>query len=121
MRQALEPAWEAKLSPPTYGLRPGRPCWDVREAIFHWCKARPQDALKVDRPKCFDRIDPAALLAKTQASPLMRRQLKAWLKAGILEEGHLCPPTAGTPQGGTGAPLLALIALHGMDETIPRV
>ena len=62
-----------------------------------------------------------ALLAKMQASPLIRRQLKAWLKAGILEDDHLSPTTAGTPQGGSCSPLLALIALHGMDEAITQV
>ena len=121
VRQALEPEWEAKLSPHTYGFRPGRSCWDAKGAIFHRIQSRPQYALKADIPKCFDRIDHGALLAKTQASPLIRRQLKAWLKAGILEDDHLSPTTAGTPQGGTISPLLALIALHGMDEAITRV
>ena len=121
VRQALEPEWEAKLSPHTYGFRPGRSCWDAIEAIFNSIRFRPQYALKVDIAKCFDRIDHAALLAKTQVSPCIRRQLKAWLQAGILEDGHLAPTTAGTPQGGTISPLLALIALHGMDEAITHV
>jgi RNA-directed DNA polymerase len=75
----------------------------------------------VDIAKCFDRICHDALLAKTQAPPVIRRQLKAWLKAGILEENRLFPTTAGTPQGGSISPLLALSALHGMDEAITRV
>jgi RNA-directed DNA polymerase len=45
VRQALEPAWEAKLSPQTYGFRPGRSCWDAIEAIFHGIKFRPQYAV----------------------------------------------------------------------------
>ena len=121
VRQALEPEWEAKLSPHTYGFRPGRSCWDAIEAIFHRISARPQYAFKADIQKCFDRIDHGALLAKTQTSPVIRRQLKAWLKAGILEDHHLSPTTAGTPQGGSISPLLALIALHGMDEAITQV
>ena len=121
VRQALEPAWEAKLSPQTYGFRPGRSCWDAIEAIFHGIKFRPQYALKVDIAKCFDRIGHAVLLAKTQAPPVIRRQLKAWLHAGIMEDHHLFPTTAGTPQGGSVSPLLALIALHGMDEAITQV
>ena len=121
VRQALEPEWEAKLSPHTYGFRPGRSCHDAIEAIFTSIRFRPQYALKVDIAKCFDRIDHAALLAKIQVSPWIRRQLKAWLKAGILEDGHLAPTTAGTPQGGTSSPLLALIALHGMDKAITHV
>jgi RNA-directed DNA polymerase len=121
VRQALEPAWEAKLSPHTYGFRPGRSCWDAIEAIFHRITFRPQYVLKVDIAKCFDRIHHDAVLAKTQASPAIRRQLKAWLQAGVLEEGHFAPTAAGTPQGGTISPLLALIALHGMDEAITRL
>ena len=82
---------------------------------------RPQYAFKLDISKCFDRIDHQALLAKMQAPPVSRRQVKAWLKAGILEDDHLSATTAGTPQGGSGSPLLALIALHGMEEAITRV
>ena len=121
VRQALEPEWEAKLSPHTYGFRPGRSCHDAIGAIFTAIRFRPQHALKLDIAKCFDRIDHQALLAKVQAPPRIRRQLQAWLKAGILEDDHLSPTTAGTPQGGSCAPLLALIALHGMEKAITRV
>ena len=73
VRQALEPEWEAKLSPHTYGFRPGRSCWDASEAIFHRITFQPQHVLKVDIAKCFDRINHDALLATTQASPAIRR------------------------------------------------
>src|SRR5215470_2479051 len=53
--------------------------------------------------------------------PRIRRQLKAGLQAGIMEDHHLCPTTAGTPPGGSVSPLLALIALHGMDKAITQV
>jgi len=79
VRQALEPEWEAKLSPHTYGFRPGRSCWDAIAAIFHAIRFRPQYALKLDIAKCFDRIDHGALVAKTQVSAPIRRQLRAWL------------------------------------------
>jgi RNA-directed DNA polymerase len=121
VRQALEPEWEAKLSPHTYGFRPGRSCHDAIGAIFTAIRYRPQYALKIDIAKCFDRIEHQALLAKAQAPPMIRRQLKAWLKAGILEDGVLSPTPAGTPQGGSCSPLLALIALHGMEEAITQV
>src|SRR5919197_6465010 len=121
VRQALEPAWEAKLSAHTSGFRPGRSCHDAIGAIFTAIRYRPQYALKIDIAKCFDLIDHQALLSKVQAPPRIRRQLKAWLQAGLLEDDHLRPTTAGTPQGGSCSPLLALIALHGMDEVITRV
>jgi RNA-directed DNA polymerase len=84
-------------------------------------KARPHYALKADIHKGFDRSDPDALWATTQASPVLRRQRKAWLQAGILEDNPLFPPTVGTPQGGARSPLVALLALHGMEEAITHV
>jgi RNA-directed DNA polymerase len=121
VRQALEPEWEAKLAAHTYGFRPGRSCWDAIAAVFHRIKFPPQYMLKVDMAKCFDRIDHQALLAKLQAPPGIRRHVRAWLRSGIMEEDAFSPTLAGTPQGGSVSPLLALIALHGMDEAITQV
>jgi RNA-directed DNA polymerase len=121
VRQALEPEWEAQLAPHTYGFRPGRSCWEAIAAIFLRMRFRPQDALKVAIAKCFDRLRHAALLAKRQTAPGLRRPINAWLNAGMLEAGQRCPTTAGTPQGGSVSPLLALIALHGMDEALTQV
>jgi RNA-directed DNA polymerase len=105
VRQAVEPEWEAKLAPHTDGFRPGRSCWDAIDAIFLRIRVRPQYALKVEIAKCFDRICHAALLAKMQTSPGIRRQINAWRNAGTLEAGQLCPTPAGTPQGGSVSPL----------------
>jgi RNA-directed DNA polymerase len=121
VRQALEPEWEAKLSPHTYGFRPGRSCWDAIAAVFHRIKFRPQHMLKVDIAQCFDRLDHAALLRKLHAPPGIRRQVRAWLRSGIMEADTFTPTTAGTPQGGTVSPLLALVALQGMDEAITQI
>jgi RNA-directed DNA polymerase len=71
--------------------------------------------------KCFDRIDHQALLAKLQAPPGIRRHVRAWLRSGIMEEDAFSHTLAGTPQGGSVSPLLALIALHGMEEAITQV
>ena len=104
MRQVLEPEWEAKLSAHFYGFRPGRSCWDAIAAVFQRIKFRPQHLLKVDISKCFDRIDHLALLAKLQAPSGIRRQVRAWLRSGIMEADTLSPTTAGTPQGGIITP-----------------
>jgi RNA-directed DNA polymerase len=70
------------------------------------------------------RINHQALLEKVNASPSIRRQLKAWLKAGVMDGGKLFPTAEGVPQGGTISPLLANIALHGLEtivaEKFPR-
>jgi RNA-directed DNA polymerase len=78
VRQALEPAWEAKLAPHTDGFRPGRSCWDAIAAVVHRIKCRPQDLLKVDMAKCVDRLEHHTLLATRQALSGIRRQVRAW-------------------------------------------
>ncbi len=121
VRQVLEPEWEAKLSAHFYGFRPGRSCWDAITAVFQRIVFRPQYLLKVDISKCFDRIDHQALLAKLHAPPGIRRQVRAWLRSGIMEADTFSATTAGTPQGGSVSPLLALIALHGIEDAITQV
>jgi len=78
VRQALEPQWDAKLSPHTCGFRPGRSCWDAIAAVLHRIKCRPQYMLKVDISPCFDCLNHAAFLAQLQAPPRLRRHIRAW-------------------------------------------
>src|SRR4028118_1362709 len=76
--------------------------------------------LDADIAKCFDRIDHEALLKKLNTFPTIRRQVRAWLKAGMMDNKQLFPTSEGTPQGGVISPLLANIALHGMEEQIKQ-
>jgi RNA-directed DNA polymerase len=71
--------------------------------------------LDADIAKCFDRINHKVLLDKINTYPRLRRQIKSWLKSGVLDQGEIFPTTEGTPQGGVISPLLANIALHGME------
>jgi RNA-directed DNA polymerase len=64
----------------------------------------------------FDNIDHAALLEKLQTFPTVRRTIKGWLTAGVMENLDFSPTTKGTPQGGVLSPLLANIALHGLED-----
>ena len=66
----------------------------------------------------FDNINHQALLGKMRTYPAMRRLVKGWLKAGVMDEMDLSPTLAGTPQGGVVSPLLANIALFGMEEAL---
>ncbi|WP_375468071.1 group II intron reverse transcriptase/maturase [uncultured Nostoc sp.] len=117
-KMVLEPEWEARFEPNSYGFRPGRSCHDAREAIFNTIVHKSKFVLDADIAKCFDRIDHEALLKKLNTSPTIRRQVRAWLKAGVMDEKQLFPTSEGTPQGGVISPLLANIALHGMEERI---
>jgi len=121
VKLALEPEWEAKFEPHSYGFRPGRSCHDAIEAIFNAIRQKPKFALDADLEKCFDRIDHSALLAKLQTFPRLRRQIQAWLNAGMMEGGELFPTKEGVPQGGCCSPLLANIALHGMEAVVCQV
>ncbi|MEA5601968.1 group II intron reverse transcriptase/maturase [Nostoc sp. UHCC 0252] len=117
---ALEPEWEARFEPNSYGFRPGRSCHDAIEAIFNTINQKSKYVLDADIAKCFDRIDHEALLRKLNTSPTIRRQIRAWLKAGVMDGKQLFPTSEGTPQGGVISPLLANIALHGMEERIKK-
>jgi RNA-directed DNA polymerase len=119
VKLALEPEWEAKFEPNSYGFRPARSCHDAVEAIFSSIKYVPRYVLDADIKGCFDNIDHQALLKKLNTFPLFRRVVKAWLKAGIMEGVVGFQATeSGTPQGGIISPLLANVALHGLEQTI---
>ena len=115
---ALEPEWEAKFEPNSYGFRPGRSCQDAIQAIYSSINQKPKYVLDADIAKCFDQINQTALLTKLHTFPLLRRVIKTWLKAGVMENGAWFPTEEGTPQGGVCSPLLANIALHGLEEAI---
>jgi RNA-directed DNA polymerase len=117
-KQALEPQWEAQFERNSYGFRPGRSCHDAIEAIFSSIKQKDKYVLDADIAGCFDHISHEGLLQKLNTYPQMRRLVKGWLKAGVLEDFQFSPTEAGTPQGGVISPLLANIALHGLEETI---
>lgn len=111
----LEPEWEAKFEPNSYGFRPGRSCRDALAAIQGYIQKRDKYVIDADIAKCFDMINHSALLNKVGMKGIFRKQLLYWLKAGVLD-GHTFSETdLGTPQGGVISPLLANIALHGME------
>ena len=118
VKMAAEPEWESKFAADSYGFRPGRSCHDAVEAIYQavrGMKKRGYDAwvFEADIASCFDRIAHEPLLARLR---LFRDIVRRWLKAGVVEFGHYEPTEAGTPQGGVISPLLANIALDGIER-----
>src|SRR5713226_5652896 len=103
VKNALEPEWEARFEPRSYGFRPGRSCHDAIAAIFNTCKgplARRVWALDADLASAFDRIGHDHLLSAIGSFPA-RDMIRGWLKAGVFETGRGFAPTEeGTPQGG---------------------
>src|SRR6266446_5948768 len=119
VKNALEPEWEARFEPRSYGFRPGRGCHDAIAAIYNVCKGPMASrvwALDADLAAAFDRIDHDRLLAAIGSFPA-RDMICGWLKAGVFEAGKGFAPTGeGTPQGGVISPCLLNVALHGLEE-----
>ncbi len=120
VKLALEPEWEARFEPNSYGFRPGRSCQDAIKAIYQAIVQKSKYVLDADIAKCFDQINHKALLEKLNTFPTLRRQIKAWLKSGVMDNKTLFPTSEGTPQGGVISPLLANIALHGLENRIKQ-
>jgi RNA-directed DNA polymerase len=115
---ALEPEWEARFEPRSYGFRPGRGCHDAIEAIYQVGKgASPARrwALDADLAAAFDRIGHSFLLSQLGTFPA-RELVAGWLTAGVVEDGRLTPTREGTPQGGVISPCLLNVVLHGMED-----
>ena len=114
---ALEPEWEARFEPKSYGFRPGRGCHDAIEAIFTTVGGRNPHRrwiLDADLAAAFDRIDHQHLLDAVGSFPA-RDRIAAWLKAGVIEREQFTSTEEGTPQGGVISPLLLNVALHGLE------
>jgi RNA-directed DNA polymerase len=117
---ALEPEWEARFEPRSYGFRPGRGCHDAIEAIYQAGKGRNGTSrrmwvLDADLAAAFDRIDHGRLLGQLGTFPA-RGLIAGWLKAGVAGNGQFAPTGEGTPQGGVVSPALLNVALHGMEH-----
>ena len=114
---ALEPEWEARFEPKSYGFRPGRGCHDAIESIYKTVSgkaARRVWVLDADLAAAFDRIDHQRLLSAVGTFPA-RGLIGRWLTAGVVDRGRFAPTGEGTPQGGVVSPLLLNVALHGME------
>jgi RNA-directed DNA polymerase len=112
----LETIYEQDFLDCSYGFRPGRSAHQALEVV--WQQTMKMGGcwiVEVDIRKFFDTLDHAhlrALLKRRVQDGVLLRLIGKWLKAGVLEEGDLSFPEAGTPQGGVISPLLANVYLH---------
>src|SRR4030095_12225442 len=93
VRNALEPEWEARFEPRSYGFRPGRSCQDAIAAIF-WTVAgrRPRRrwALDAHLSAPLARVTHAHLLSQLGTFPA-REQIRQWLQAGVVDQDRFAP------------------------------
>jgi group II intron reverse transcriptase/maturase len=117
----LEAVYEQDFLPCSYGFRPGRSAHDALGAL--WSETMTMGGgwvMEADIEKFFDSVDHAKLrevLSQRIRDGVLIRLIGKWLNAGVMEEGQLRHPEAGTPQGGVISPLLANIYLHEVLDT----
>jgi RNA-directed DNA polymerase len=115
---ALDPVAEVQADPNSYGFRRERNTADAIGQCFIILRGRPgapEWVLEADIRACFDRICHEWLLTHV---PMEKRILKQWLKAGYLEKAAFHQTEAGTPQGGIISPVLANLALDGLEPRL---
>lgn len=112
----LEPIYEQDFLNCSFGFRPGRSAHQALQVF--WQQAMDMGGcwvVEVDIRKFFDTLDRSQLremLRQRVRDGVVLRLIDKWLRAGVLEEGELTYPEAGTPQGGVISPLLANVYLH---------
>jgi RNA-directed DNA polymerase len=116
---ALEPIAETTGDPNSYGFRQGRSPADAIEQCFTVLNKRksPKWVLEGDIQSCFEEISHEWLLAHI---PMDKDILRKWLNAGFMEHGTLYPTEAGTPQGSVASPVLANLALDGLERELRK-
>src|SRR5271157_5150495 len=121
--QVLQRKWDQTFSDHSYGFRPGR---SAQQAVaqaqqyiaegYGWC-------VDLDLEKFFDRVNHDKLMGKIANRIEDKRLLKlirAFLKAGVMENGLVSPSVEGTPQGGPLSPLLSNLVLDELDRELER-
>ena len=116
VKYALEPAHEATFHARSYGFRTGRSAHDAQKFLFNnlrsFCNGIEKQVIELDIEKCFDRINHSSIMERLIAPSGIKLGIFRCLKAGVNPEY----PEQGTPQGGVVSPLLANIALNGIED-----
>ncbi len=115
-KYALEPAHEATFHAKSYGFRTGRSAHDAQKILFNnlrsYCNGIEKRVIELDIEKCFDRINHSTIMEQLIAPSGIKTGIFRCLKSGVNPEF----PEQGTPQGGVVSPLLANIALNGIEK-----
>jgi RNA-directed DNA polymerase len=121
--QVLQRRWDRTFSEHSYGFRPGRSAHQAVEAAqkyiaegYRWC-------VDLDLEKFFDRVSHdklMATIAERVGDKRMLKLIRAFLTAGVMEDGLVSPVDEGTPQGGPLSPLLSNIVLDEFDRELER-
>src|SRR6201988_27081 len=121
--QVLQSRWDRTFSKHSYGFRPGRSAHQAVEQAQQYIAEGYRWVVDLDLEKFFDRVNHDKLMAriaKRVGDQLMLKLIRAFLKAGVMENGLVGPVDEGTPQGGPLSPLLSNIVLDELDRELER-
>ena len=121
--QVLQMRWDPTFSEHSYGFRPGRSAHQAVVQAQHYVAEGYGIVVDLDLEKFFDRVNHDRLMARVAERIADKRVLKlirAFLKAGVMEDGLVKPVDEGTPQGGPLSPLLSNIVLDHLDKELER-
>lgn len=118
LRMVIEPIFESRFHPHSYGFRPGRGCKDALREVWRFLKSGYTHVVDIDIRKFFDTIPQDKLMELVQeriADKKVLGLIKAFLEQGVMEGNEVREGKDGTPQGGVISPLLANIYLNPLD------
>jgi RNA-directed DNA polymerase len=121
--QVLQRRWDRTFSENSYGFRPGRSAQQAVQTAQQYIADGYRWVVDLDLEKFFDRVNHDRLMAKIAERVSDKRMLKlirAFLTAGVMENGLVSPVDEGTPQGGPLSPLLSNIVLDEFDRELEQ-
>src|ERR1700716_1711334 len=121
--QVLQRRWDRTFSDHSYGFRPGRSAHQAVAKAQQYIAKGYGWVVDLDLEKFFDRVNHDKLMgqiAKRVEDKRLRKLIRAFLNAGVMENGLVSPSVEGTPQGGPLSPLLSNLVLDELDRELER-